>query len=62
MGASINRACIRVYNNYLKCMCDCVIGNKPATTVKPVFKGHCDERTPCDQGTLSQNGVLSSPC
>ena len=32
------------------------------TTVKPVFKGHCDEGTPCDQGTLSQNGVLSSPC
>ena len=23
-------------------------------TVKPVFKGHCDEGTPCDQGTLSQ--------
>ena len=31
-------------------------------TVKPVFKGHCDEGTPCDQGTLSQNRVLSSPC
>ena len=31
-------------------------------TVKPVFKGHSDEGTPCDQGTLSQNGVLSSPC
>ena len=31
-------------------------------TVKPVFKGHCDEGTPCDQGTLSQNGVLSAPC
>ena len=30
-------------------------------TVKPVFKGHCDEGTPCDQGTLSQNSVLSSP-
>ena len=30
-------------------------------TVK-LFKGHCDEGTPCDQGTLSQNGVLSSPC
>ena len=28
---------------------------------KPVFKGHDDERTPTDQGTLSQNGVLSSP-
>ena len=27
------------------------------TTVKPVFKGHCDEGTTCDQGTLSQNGV-----
>ena len=31
-------------------------------TVKPVFKGHCDERTPCDQGTLSQNGIIYSPC
>ena len=31
-------------------------------TLKPVFKGHCDEGTPCDQGTLSQNGILSSPC
>ena len=31
-------------------------------TVKPAFKGHTDEGTPCDQGTLSQNGVLSSPC
>ena len=31
-------------------------------TVKPVFKGHCDEGTTCDQGTLSQNRVLSSPC
>ena len=30
-------------------------------TVKHVFKGHCDEGTPCDQGTLSQNRVLSSP-
>ena len=27
-------------------------------TVKPVFKGHCDEGTTCDQGTLPQNGVL----
>ena len=26
--------------------------------IKPVFKGHSDEGTPCDQGTLSQNGVL----
>ena len=26
--------------------------------VKPVFKGHCDEGTPCDLGTLSQNGFL----
>ena len=33
-----------------------------ATTVKPVFKGHCDEGTPCDQGTLSQNDVISSTC
>ena len=24
-------------------------------TVNPVFKGHSHERTPCDQGTLSQN-------
>ena len=32
------------------------------TTVKPVFKGHCDEGTTYNQGTLSQNGVLSSPC
>ena len=31
-------------------------------TVKPVFKGHCNEGTPCDQETLSQNGALSSPC
>ena len=31
------------------------------STVKPVFKGHCDEGTPCDQETLSQNRVLSSP-
>ena len=30
-------------------------------TVKPVCKGHCDEGTPCNQGTLSQNRVLSSP-
>ena len=30
-------------------------------TVKPVFKGHSDERTTCDQGTSSYNGVLSSP-
>ena len=22
--------------------------------IKPVFKGHCDERTTCDQGTLSE--------
>ena len=31
------------------------------STVKPVFKGHSDERTPSDQGTFSQNRVLSSP-
>ena len=31
-------------------------------TVKPVFKGHCNERTTCDQGTLSRNNVLYSPC
>ena len=31
-------------------------------TVKPVYKGHCDEGTPCNQGTLSQNRVLSLPC
>ena len=30
-------------------------------TVKPVFKGHCDEGTPCDQGTLFQNRVLDLP-
>ena len=29
--------------------------------VKPDFKGHSDERTPCDQGKFSQNGGLSSP-
>ena len=28
--------------------------------VKPVFRGHSNERTPCDQGTFSQNGDLSS--
>ena len=37
-----------------------------SVTVKPVFKGHSDdsgtERTPCDQGTFSQNGVLSFSC
>ena len=33
-----------------------------AITVKPVFKGHSDARTPCYQGTLSQNRVLSAPC
>ena len=26
-------------------------------TVKPVFKGHSDERTPSDQGVFSQNDV-----
>ena len=31
-------------------------------TVKPVFKRHADERTPCDQGMFSQNGVVSSQC
>ena len=31
-------------------------------TVKPVFKGHRDEKTTCNQGTFSQNGVLSSLC
>ena len=25
------------------------------TTVKPVFRGHSNERTPCDQGTFSHN-------
>ena len=30
-------------------------------TVKPVFKGHSDQGTPCDQGTLSHNRVLSAP-
>ena len=28
-------------------------------TVKHVFKGPSDERTPCDQGMCSQNYVLS---
>ena len=28
-------------------------------TVNPVFNGHCDEGY---LGTLSQNGVISSPC
>ena len=36
--------------------------NNNMATVNPVFKGHSDERTPCDQGTLSQNDVLSSQC
>ena len=27
-------------------------------TVQPVFKGHCDERSPSDVGTLSQNTWL----
>ena len=31
-------------------------------TVNPSFKGHCDEGTPCHQGTLSQNHDLSSTC
>ena len=31
-------------------------------TVKPVFKGHSDEGTLCDQRTFPRNGVLSSPC
>ena len=29
-------------------------------TVKPVFKGHCDEGTPCDQGTLSKRCPTSN--
>ena len=29
--------------------------------VKPVCKGHCNERTPFYQGTYYQNGALSSP-
>ena len=33
-----------------------------ANTVKPVFKGHSGERTPCDKGTFSQNNVLSCAC
>ena len=33
----------------------------PACTVEAVLKGHFDDRTPSDQGTLSQNHVLSSP-
>ena len=32
------------------------------TIIKPVFKGHSDERTTCDQGMLSQHWVVSSPC
>ena len=31
-------------------------------TAKPVFKGHFDDRTPSDQGTLSVNSVMPSPC
>ena len=38
------------------------LASRKSYTVKPDFKGNCDETTPCDQGTLSQNGVLSSPC
>ena len=32
------------------------------TTVKPVFKGHSDERIPCEQVKFSQNSGLSPPC
>ena len=31
-------------------------------TVKPVFKGQSDERTPCEQGIYSKNDVLSCSC
>ena len=31
-----------------------IISRLTTATVKPVFKGHCDEGTPCDQGTLSE--------
>ena len=38
------------------------ISTKQTHTIKHVFKGHCDERTPCDQGTFSQNDVLYFTC
>ena len=31
-------------------------------TVKPVFKGHSDQWTPCYQGTIFQSDFVSTPC
>ena len=42
--------------------CLMLVSGYVISTVKPVFNGHSNERTPCDQaGMSSQNAVYSEP-
>ena len=48
-------------NNLSAIFCRCLLWII-LSAANPVFKGQFGERTPCDQGTLSQNGVRCSLC